>query len=280
MTLAERDRVAEVIEMACSKRYEDHTAVRSRIARELAHDHFSKLEHFPRQLNFEDVELSSSWVAREDVLWDPVERLLATFDDAVTRFPDDGKATERWNAPSIALLQPCAPTGTRGDMDALSMATDSYISSGLASAAGELWLARQLAFAEVHAFGLVIGAPATKLGGADYYRWAKAVISTLVSAGISLSIGDRFGGGAALFAFVILFTAQTLRYRAKYTELVSMYRTFLEMKEVYKLLLRMNPCPAEVLSSAERAARHSAVWPSGFRALLELAVGRSRVKWI
>jgi hypothetical protein len=274
-----------VLRQAVEARFPERHQTRDAVLIELL---FSLLQSQPK---FSE-ELDFNWASQDktakslvavDWLWEAVDGVLAGAHSAVTRYPDDGQQMARWSYPIVRKLDDKKDSSSDegAAMADLSNCAAAYLSARWAeSPTLELWLARQLIYAEAYAFGRVAGIPMHLKSVKLWWIWLKSTFKWALGLAVALTLGGAFGWAVGVLAYATWLAL--IRYLAndqlkRYNDPIF---TFSEMRNAYVVSLRSPTCPVEVEKSLSTAEEKGALWPAGLRALVERALSRDRAVWM
>jgi hypothetical protein len=144
----------------------------------------------------------------------------------------------------------------------------------------ELWLVRQLIYAETYSFSREMGIPIQQKSLKFWWMWTKSLVKWSVGLVVAVSIGSNFGPAIGVATYVGWLAA--IRYLAQdqIDQLNQLHETITSMRNAYIQSLRSPACPVEIESCLALAESHNVVWPAGMRGLVDAAVNRNRVLWL
>ena len=262
-------------------RFPERQSHRDAILQELLQ---ASIEYEPQLL----AELSLEWREREsDVklisqaggVWARVESLIEKLGHSVERYPDDGKSLGRWNHQAISKLDQKKEIDESANLEALSNFWRFYKQSWWATSPTlEIWLMRQMIFAETFALARELGLPPSKTVMA--WMWGKSLVKWLIGLVAALIVGNEHGWPVG--ALIYIGWLSCIRYLVSdyVDELKLKSKVLARMRACYVLAMRQHPCPAEIQDALSRAEADLAIWPDGLRALVEAQLLKSRISWV
>lgn len=273
----------EIVQGAIEEKFPDRQHFRDRAIWELM---ISQLTAFPDFLESIDASMDqhdehAKKLAASNVLWSYIERIIRLADTALTRYPDDGQTIKRWNHQAPQQFDRKQDVDNSADLETL---RDCAIEYGKAEWAQsptlELWLVRQMIFAETFAFSRETGIPLQFKSFKFWWMWSKSLVKWSIGLGVSISIGNAYGPAVGVLAFVTWLSL--IKYLAKdqLDGRLKITETFIHMRSCYVLSLREPACPIEIEKSLSLAEGRGAVWPAGLRGLVERGISRNRTAWL
>jgi len=267
---------------ALQLKYPDRHHYRDRVVLELLMSAFSSQLSPAHQQSFpwQEKDQIAEALAEDFQLWCGVDGVVAATDTAITRYPDDGKMLERWDIPLLSALNNPLGSLPVANMEQLGEAARLYaINKWAASPSLELWLARQLIFAETLSLGQEMGLPVTMKTGKFWWIWTKATVKWLIGLAAAVTLADSHGWAVGVLAYAIWLSL--IRYLAsdQISRLTTLDKVYVAMRLAYTIAIRPNACPVELEKALTRAEDLGSVWPSGLRSVLERAMLRDRASW-
>ncbi|MDR6536979.1 hypothetical protein [Variovorax soli] len=272
-----------ILRQAVEERFPERQGSRDASAAELLSSLLRSRPELIKELDFDwkSRDATARQLAGDSWLWDTVEGVLERAQSALSHFGDDAKQMSRWALPLLQKLDGSKSIEEGAAMDQLSDCADVYVRSDWAeSPTLELWLVRQMIFAETYAFGRQLGIPLQGRSAKFWWMWTKSTAKWVIGLAVAFAIGDAHGWAAGVMAYVAWLAL--IRYLAsdQLKALVEPSETFALMRNAYVISLRSSPCPAEIERALSLAENKGAVWPAGLRALLERALARNKVIWM
>lgn len=274
--------VRQIVQDALEIRYPERHYLRDQVLFELV---TSQLAAEPEYLKGADL----SWgqrddqakkIAADDVLWDYVKGIVELADTSLTRSPDDGQQLKRWFPPPPQRLDGKKDVDDSASLETLRDCAIMYSRAEWArSPALELWLVRQMIFAETFAFSREIGIPFQYKSFKFWWMWIKSLVKWAIGLAVAFSVGDTYGPAFGVFTYVAWLGIVRFLATDQLQGLQKVTETFMAMRNSYVLSLRTPPCPVEIEKSLSIAEEHSAVWPAGLRSLVERGLSRNREYW-
>lgn len=270
-----------VLNECVAAKFPERQFCRDEVLRELLQASIKCEPELLNQLSFDWNERKGTvnFICENGRVWERVVSLIEELDSSVARYPDDGKSLERWNHQAISRLDEKKETDESASLEQLSKFCRFYRQNSWAtSPALDIWLVRQMIFAETFALARELGLPpSTKMIA---WTWGKAVIKWLIGLVVALIVGSEHGWPVG--ALVYIGWLSCIRYLAsdKIDELKRQGTVFANMRNCYVLAMRRHPCPSEICDALHRAENNLAVWPDGLRALIEAQLRKSRVSWV
>lgn len=232
------------------------------------------------EMTWERREELASLLAKDDPLWRSVEDLLADGDAALTRYPDDGKTVTRWRHQAVQNLELKKDFDDSAPMDSLANCAGNYCKSIWAESHSlELWLVRQMAYAEAFAFARETGIPLQPKSAKFMWMWFKSLVKWAIGLFVAIGVGDAHGLPLGVLTYVVWLALTKYLAKEQLEDLVKRTEVFLALKNVYVLAMRSNPSPVEIERALLNAEAKGAVWPEGMRSVVEKALQRDRVLW-
>ncbi len=220
-------------------------------------------------------------LAAESYFWQDVGEVIGEADDAVTRNPDDGRMIQRWDHQPPHVLGGKTEVDNSASMDALSRCVTSYRRNTWATSPTlELWMVRQLIFAETFALGREMGLPIQFKSYKFWWIWTKSLVKWGIGLGVAFSIGDAHGAAIGVLTYVAWVSLTRYLAQDQIDRLTKQEETFNAMRVAYVLSLRTPACPVEIEKGISQAEAQRAIWPAGLRSLVEMGVSRNRAFWI
>lgn len=273
----------EIVQGAIEEKFPDRQHFRDRVIFELM---ISQLTAFPDFLESMDASMDqrdehAKNLAASNVLWRWIEKVIGLADTALTRYPDDGQTIKRWSHQAPQQLDRKKDVDNSASLETLRDCATTYGNAEWArSPTLELWLVRQMIFAETFAFSRETGIPIQYKSFNFWWMWSKSLVKWSIGLGVSISIGDAHGPAVGVLAFVAWLSL--IKYLAKdqLDGLLKLTETVMYMRNCYVLSLRDPACPIEIEKSLSLAEGHGAVWPAGLRGLVERGISRNRTAWL
>jgi hypothetical protein len=271
------------LELAIKKKYPERHFWRDRIALELA---LSRLEAQPLDeirllgLTYDSQEEDATTLSSLDAIWHWVDTLLNVADDAVNRYPDDGKKANRWTPPALASLRDNYDQDQSASLDLLTQCAASYLKGNWAvSPTLERWLVQQMIYAEAKAFAREQDVLHKDRGAAFYWAWIKVIGTWVVGLIVAGGIADDHGEGVGFLSFVVWLAAIRYLSQDSVTGNILVAKAFDAMESAYRFATRTYACPVEVESALILGESKHVVWPEGLRGLVSRAVSRNGGAW-
>lgn len=281
-TEEELRRDARVTLMECvENRFPERQVYRDEILRELLAASIKCDSYFLAKLSFawRDKQEALKQIADDEGVWARVDDLMEGLSYTVMRYPDDGKALGRWNFQPTNKLDHRQETDESASLQELSNCCRAYQQSWWAnSPILEIWLMRQMIFAETYSLGRELGIPPSKKMLA--WMWGKSLAKWLIGLGAAVAIGSAHGAAFGIFVYAVWLCLARYLANDKVTELTTRINLFSSMRACYVLALRSQPCPAELSDALSRAENVMAVWPDGLRSLVETQLQKNRARWV
>lgn len=258
-------------------RYSDRHYIRDEVLIELLTASIERNPDLLARLSFEwhDRETTVAAIQEDDAVWASIEDLLEKLGYAIAKYPDDGKSLERWNHQTVSKLDIRQDIDPSANLEDLSNFCRQY-SKGWwpRSPTLEIWLVRQMIFAETFALGRELGFPVSKKKLA--WMWGKSVVKWLVGLAAAISVGEQYGVALGVCVYAGWLCAVRYLNSDQINALEKQTKVFGLMRNSYVLALRQQPCPAELSDALIRAEDALAVWPDGLRAIVDRLVIKSR----
>lgn len=262
---------------AIEARYPDRHYIRDEVLKELLASSIERNPDLLAHLSFEwrDRETTVAAIAEDDSVWVNIEDLLEKLGYAIAKYPDDGKALERWNHQTVSKLDIRQAIDPSANLEDLSNFCRIY-SKGWwpRSPALEIWLMRQMIFAETFALGRELGLPFSKQKLA--WMWGKSLVKWLIGLAVAISIGEQHGAALGVCVYVGWLCAVRYLSSDQIKALEKQTKVFGLMRNSYVLALRQQPSPVELNDALIRAEDALAVWPDGLRSLVDGLLLKSR----
>lgn len=220
-------------------------------------------------------------LAADDSVWQEVEEILFEADYAVMRQPDDGRMLERWTCPPLSAIGAADSVDPSAQLGYLTDCAIAYVKAGWAkSPALELWLARQMIFAEASAFDREMGLASRSKGWRFWWNFSKGLAKWLIGTAAAISIAETYGPGLGLLGIAAWLAFVRYLAQDQIEGVKLMVSLSASMRTAYTLAIRNPACPAEVERAVLRAERIGVVWPAGLSALIGKARARNPAQWI
>jgi hypothetical protein len=277
------DEVESVLWEAVKTKYPDRHDQRDGVIFDLLRSVFRRNPQLVERLDTEwqNRAETAKALAREEGYWLLLNDIIGSADAAVTRYPDDGNRLKRWwHQPVHALDGKKDGVDESASMDTLQECATAYMRARWADSPKlELWLLRQMLFAETYAFGREMGIPLQVKSPKVWWIWTKSTVKWLIGLAVAVGIGEAQGLAAGVLAYAVWLAL--LQYLAKdqIENLRGLIRIFTGMRNAYVMALRTPPCPVEIEKAMSLAESQGAIWPAGARSLLERALSRNRAMW-
>jgi hypothetical protein len=276
--------LSRVLNLAIEKKYPDRHHCRDRVILELVTSLVSthNMDLLGAvDLTMQRLEEQANEVVAMDSIWRAVEDVLDSADSAVTRFPDDGQKIKRWSHQSPLTIDGKYDVDMSASMDELSACAATYINRDWAkSPTLELWLVRQMIYAETISYGREAEIPVQNKSFKFWWMWTKSLVKWLIGLAVAVSVGELHGLALGVLTYVLWLAVTRYLAQDQIDRLTHLGTAFSNMRSSYTISLRNFVCPVEIEKSLSLAETHGAVWPVGLRSLVELAVARNRVVWI
>lgn len=233
------------------------------------------------EFSWESYEIAAKAIAGNEKIWEAIDDLVGRADSSLSRLPDDGKNLSRWRCPPVQTLSGKRDAEHGANMEALSDCSYAYLGSGWAhSPTLELWLTRQMIFAESFAFSRQVGIPLIPYSSKFWWLWTKNSIKWVIGLLVAIAIGTDHGTAIGVFAYVVWLAL--VRYLAddQVSAFAKIERTASAMRQAYMVAGRAKPSPIEIRNALLRAEETMAIWPEGVWSLVERTISRSRVEWV
>lgn len=273
----------EIVQGAIKERFPDRQHFRDEAILELM---ISQLTAYPDFLDSMDASLAqrdeqAKKLAASNTLWEWIEEIIELADIALTRYPDDGQKIKRWSHQSPQKLDGKKDVDNSASLETLrDCATKYRMAEWARSPTLELWLVRQMIFAETFAFSREIGIPLQYRSFKFWWMWTKSLVKWAIGLGVAISIAETHGPAVGVLTYVAWLSL--IKYLAKdqLDGLLKLTETFMFMRNCYVLSLRDPACPIEIEKSLSLAEGHGTVWPAGLRGLVEQGISRNRTTWL
>lgn len=279
LTMEER----RVIDDAIRSRYEEREDQRDRVIMELMESLLVAYPRFRPGVESQSDDATAESFATDSPAWGPVERIVDCADAALARYPDDGKAVSRWKVQPPYMLKDRPRDGKddpSAELDSLSNCVAEYLTAGWArSRTLELWLMRQMIFAEAFAFGREAGRPASFKSARLWWLWAKSMFKWIVGVFVAVAVGEQHGLPVGVLTYVGWLAAVRFLATDTIKRETVIDKVYGAMFSAYTMAVRTVVCPAEVERVVIEAESLGAVWPAGLRSILGRAVARDRAVW-
>ena len=265
----------EIVQGAIEEKFPDRLHFRDRVISELM---ISQLTAFPDFLESMDASMArrdehAKKLAASNVLWRWIEKIIELADIALTRNPDDGQTIKRWSHQAPQQLDRKKDVDNSASLETLRDCATEYGKAEWArSPTLELWLVRQMVFAETFAFSRETGIPIQYKSFKFWWMWSKSLVKWSIGLGVSISIGDAHGSAVGVLAFVAWLSLVKYLAKDQLDGLLKLTDIFMYMRNCYLISLRDPACPIEIEKSLSLAEGHGAVWPAGLRGLIERGI--------
>jgi hypothetical protein len=270
-----------VLSAAAEHRFPERHQIRDRVAIELTE---SFVKAHPRTIerldaSSTDDEAVATSLASEDGFWRQIEELMEHADEAAPQYPT-GSLADRWKQRAIKNLDGPKLPDDSASLDLLSNCASEYCQSYWASSPTlELWLVRQMIYAETFALSREFDIPPHVKSFGYWWRGAKNAVRWLLGFGVGIGMADVYGPGAGLLSFASWLAITSYLARHQFQGLLERASAFLQMRNAYTVSMRNPACPVDIERALALAEDQRAVWPTGLRILVEKAMSRDRSMW-
>ena len=275
--------LSRVLKLAVEKKFSERQFYRDEVILELV---TSLVIAFPEilggdvDLSWERSEEQAEKLASQDTLWDSVKAVLAHADFSVTRNTDDNLKIKRWSHQPPQSLGGKKDVDPSATMDELAQCTTTYINAEWAkSPTLELWLVRQMIFAETYAFSRETDTPLQHKSFKFLWILTISLVKWFVGLGVAFSVGESYGLAVGVLTYVVWLSVTRYLAQDQLDRQTRLEKTFDHMKTTYVLSLRSPACPVEIEKSMSLAENHHVLWPAGLRRLVEIGLARNRSVW-
>lgn len=207
-------------------------------------------------------------------LWYDVDQIL---DQVLEAFPQPSLADDEagWMNQQPGWLAADKTRDTSLSLAGLSRGAGAYLRCTWASSSYlELWLVRQMIFAEAFAFGreMQLPPPVKK----TWWNLGKAILTWTIGVGVALAVANDHGLGAGLLASATWLGLFHVLQRDKREAVAKIATIFASMQSTYAVAMRDPMYPEEVARHVQLAENQGVVWPHGLLPLLATMKARRR----
>lgn len=272
-----------IVEEAVKARFPERHHYRDLALAELM---ISFLDSYPKNtktwdLSWEKLEEQSKDLASRDGLWANIEHIIRSADSALTFNSEESQLIKRWYPPSVNLLDGGRNVHENVNIEILQACAFSYCRALWArSPTLELWLVRQLIFAEACAFSREAEVPLNLKNFPFWWMCSKLLVNWAIGLWVAASIGQDQGTAVGVLAYVTWLGLTKFLAKDQQQRLLNLTETFMLMRNSYVLSLRNPACPIEIEKSLSLAEERSAVWPAGLRSIVERGLSRNKEYWM
>lgn len=264
------------------KRFPERLWQRDEIAKELVGSWLKARPEVARELALrrDTTEFDAARLGEDLSLWDHVGPLIEEIELSFPQQLPARNESERWRHQQIGRLSGAKDDDDSLSLEALSRCAWVYLRSPWAdSPALECWLARQMIYAETFAFSRETGTPQHLKSKRAWWEFAKAAVKWGIGVLVALAIGEKYGGGVGVLAYLAWLTMVQVLGRDKLKGQMQIAKLFGSMQTAYKVAMRSTAYPLELERHLTIAEQDGAVWPEGLRPLLHKAMQRNPIAW-
>ena len=213
-------------------------------------------------------------------MWADIDQVLEHANNSLARHPDDGKQMDRWNCPTTSNLDGKKDCDISARLEDLSLCVKTYLATHWADSPSlELWLTRQMIFAETYAFGREANLPIEIKSINFWWEWSKSLVKWAIGVLAAFSIGETYGAAIGVMTYGFWLCAVRYLMNDKLANLAKINAALTQMRLCHVLASRSQPCPTELMDAMKRSEDVLTVWPDGLRGLMQHVVLRRTGLW-